>query len=504
MVRAAAFVIVVVLSAGVLRADDLTPLGEWEVTVRERKGDPQDAPWTSLTAGHRLIARLGASSGPEVRALKLEATRTFSVEVDELAARFRHSFSFLGDGKVRVKVRVKRPRGAPKVKIARARLVGGGTKAPNKYVTDVPLVLVRGEYVLTVKVRYRRKKSGWWTAVSPPTRPHVVDLLAASEAGTPVLPPPGEPAEPYRTVSEEYEVTAPSGAVLYGIVRRPDPAEHPGLSVPAVISVPGGINPGRLAAWGDEARLLAEMGVAVFCFNAEGRADLVPPDKRSEGTEDMNGPRNQDGLAEIFRHALGRPWVTADNVGIRTQSYGITMGAGCAARHPELPVKFLVDGEGPPSSFVTIHEPYALDDDELNDKHETAYAVIGHYSTTRDPSPGNLAFWADREAIRTIGAFRGRYVRLQAEWDHSQPPQTAADVATFDLPDLGWWQAKHTTDIVNAAVSGGVPWVRVNLPAHGNVVNAVYDHANRPTFLPGELADGPFAVLAVQEMVRTE
>jgi hypothetical protein len=78
-----------------------------------------------------------------------------------------------------------------------------------------------------------------------------------------------------------------------------------------------------------------------------------------------------------------------------------------------------------------------------------------------------------------------------------------AQTPTFELPPL-WWQNKHTTDIVNAAVEGGVPWVRVNLPEQGNAVNATYDESTRPVFLPGWLADRPVAVRAIIEMARME
>ena len=61
---------------------------------------------------------------------------------------------------------------------------------------------------------------------------------------------------------------------------------------------------------------------------------------------------------------------------------------------------------------------------------------------------------------------------------------------------------KHTADAVNAAVAGGVPWVRVNLPGQGNAVNATYDADHPPVFLPGKLSDKPWAVLAVLEMAR--
>ncbi len=313
----------------------------------------------------------------------------------------------------------------------------------------------------------------------------------------------GRVTDPYETVVEEFSLVSPSGNRIYGMIRRPDPARYPDLCFAAVVSVPGGINPGRLSALGGEARMLGEAGMVVVTFNAEGRVDSSPQDIASEGTEDTNGFQQQDTLCALVQYVMDLPYVIADNVGLRTQSYGITMGAGCAGRHPEIPIKYIVDGEGPPSSFVTCQEPYALDNDPTNDKHETVFGILGRYSTYRDDSPENLAFWAEREAIRFIGDFRGRYLRLQAEWDHSQPPSNLSEAPAFELPPL-WWQNKHTTDIVNAAVAGGVPWVRVNLPEQGNAVNATYDENHRPVFLPGMLADAPWAVRAVIEMARMD
>jgi hypothetical protein len=126
---------------------------------------------------------------------------------------------------------------------------------------------------------------------------------------------------------------------------------------------------------------------------------------------------------------------------------------------------------------------------------------MGHYSTHRDNSLENQAFWKEREAIRFIGNFRGRYLRLQATWDHAQPPSNKNEVAQFTLPPL-WWQNKHAMDIVNAAVKGGVPWVRVNFLEHGNKVNATYDLEHPPVYLPGELADNLWGVQAIIEMAR--
>ena len=329
-----------------------------------------------------------------------------------------------------------------------------------------------------------------------PTRSQPVDC-------TPILPQEGPPTASYTTIIEAFNLVAPSGNRIYGLIHRPDPTHHPGLCFPAVVLVPGGINPGRMLAHGYEARLLAEAGMVVVSFNAEGRVDDAPEDIASEGSEDYNGYRHQDGLCAIVEYIMELEFVLPGNVGLWTQSYGITMGAGCAGRHPEIPIKYIVDGEGPPTSFVTCHEPLALDGDVSNDKHELVFGIMGHYSTYRDPSPGNHDFWVEREAIRFIGNFRGKYLRLQATWDHAQPPSSEDELETFYLPPQ-WWHNKHTMDIVNAAVEEGVPWVRVNLREQGNPLNVAYDISRPPVYLPGKLADQPWAVRGVLEMARTE
>jgi hypothetical protein len=302
----------------------------------------------------------------------------------------------------------------------------------------------------------------------------------------------------YETVVEEFDVLAPSGNRLYGLVRRPDPLPE-GMCFPAVVVVPGGLGAGRQMAHRPEVEALAGAGMVVLAFNAEGRGVRAPGDIPSEGTEDYNGFRHQDGLCAVLEHAMAIPYVIPENVGVWTNSYGITMGAGCLGRRPELGVKYLVDGEGPSNSYVTAFEPYSLDDDPANDRYQAALGNFGHLSTTSDPSPENVAFWEEREADRYIGGFRGMYLRLQAEWDHAQPPRNPEQVPVFHQPPE-WWQNKHAADMVNAAVAGGVPWVRVNLTEHGNVVNDVYDADHQPVYLEGRLADEPWGVIAVLEM----
>jgi hypothetical protein len=312
----------------------------------------------------------------------------------------------------------------------------------------------------------------------------------------------------YETIVEEFDIAAPSGNRLFGMIRHPDPAIYADSCFPGVVLVPGGINPGRMMAYGQEAKLLAGSGMVVVTFNAEGRADDTPDDIRSEGTEDFNGPRQQDGLCAIVQYTMNLPYVISDNVGLSSQSFGITMAAGCAARHPEIPIKYLVDGEGPPNSFVTCHGPRFLAGDMK--KFDTVKDIFGREATWQDNSAENLLWWSEREAINFIGDFRGYYLRLQATWDHAQPPENETQIAAYNHPEgwpgggPAWYHNKHTSDIVSAAIQGGVPWVRVNLLEQGNPVNSSYDSDHIPVYLPGQLADRPWAVFAIIEMALME
>lgn len=347
------------------------------------------------------------------------------------------------------------------------------------------------------------------TYQTSPPEPIIVPEPADCDPYRAVRPDPESNRAPRETIIQEMMVTAPSGNILYGFLRRPDPEIYPCERYPAVVLVPGGINPGRMEIFSQEARSLAGAGMVVVTFNAEGRvSENAPFDKRSEGTEDYNGQRHQDGLCALVKKVMDLPYVISENVGLKSKSYGITMAAGCAGRNPQLPIKYIVDAEGPPNSYVTCHEPRAVMGDY--EKFQAVYEIFGHLSAWRNPEPENVSFWKEREAERFIGDYRGRYLRLQAEWDHAQPPSSELDVDLYYLPEgppevgLPWWQGKHAMDMVNAAVAGGVPWVRMNLPEQGNPVNETFGLDHFPTFLPGFLADQPWAVRAVLEMARME
>jgi len=240
---------------------------------------------------------------------------------------------------------------------------------------------------------------------------------------------------------ERYTVTNPtSGASLAVYVNLPAAAAE--WPVPALVLVPGGSGgSSSFRRPNAEFDAFAQAGYAVVVFDPDGRG-------QSTGAEDYNGFIQQDGLAEVIRFAANLPGVDPARIGLVTYSYGITMGAGALARHPDLPVAFLIDWEGPA---------------DRNDTGGCDSSGTGHLQDVA--SCTDEAFWAQREASTFIAQIRVPYQRIQSEIDHVQPDNV------------------HAILLVNHAVNGGVPWVRLN----DYPPNQTYDPNAPPAMFPEQM-----------------
>lgn len=288
-----------------------------------------------------------------------------------------------------------------------------------------------------------------------------------------------------------YLVTAPNGNHLWVKIIRPRADLYPTQSFPAIVSVPGGLGAGE----GGNLNIAAS-GFVEIHFNAEGRGTAHP----SDGVEDCNGFVHQNDLKAIIEFAHTLPNVIDYNLGVSTGSYGITMGAGCLGRFPELEVKYLVDNEGPSESFVHGFEPWSLDGDSSNDRLIAGYNLFHHWSIYRDSSAANQLWWSEREPMRYIGGIRCRYLRLQAEFDHAQPPN--AQWPGFDYPPL-WYACKHTIDMINIATSGSSPWTRVNGLPLGNAPHATYSREHPPVYYSQTMQTHPGEIqMIIREMAN--
>lgn len=204
-------------------------------------------------------------------------------------------------------------------------------------------------------------------------------------------------------------------------------------ALPTLVLMPGGI----AESDPQKAAHLSSYGFIVVIFDAVGRG-------KSEGVEDYNGYITQDGLAAVINAATSLPGLDATRYGLVSFSYGVTAATGTLARYPDLPVKFYIDWEGPVDRNYTT----------------TGCGQNRAEGIQRQRCTDN-AWWSEREAVNFIGSVRVPYQRVQSQTDHVQPNNN------------------HAIDIVNAAVAGGLPWVRLNeYPP-----NQTYEVNNPPAML---------------------
>lgn len=255
---------------------------------------------------------------------------------------------------------------------------------------------------------------------------------------------------------------------LYVKVIRPCLNEYLGQKFPVVVTYPGAL--GRGGLFDLDYLDLAKEGYIEVHFDARGRG-------RSPGNEDYNGLAHQNDLKDVINWIASKPNVDRKNIGVYSMSFGITATASCLGRYPDLPVKFLVDSEGPHNSFASTCEAWLLDndDDSIDERTDKAWDMLdGHQSTQRDPSEANKKWWAHREAIKYIGKISCAYLRLQGVYDHAQPH--------FDFyPD--YFPNQHAIEMNNKAVDGSALWTRINLDEQGNLPNTKFSYAEPPVYL---------------------
>jgi pimeloyl-ACP methyl ester carboxylesterase len=224
------------------------------------------------------------------------------------------------------------------------------------------------------------------------------------------------------------------------------PTNWNGEKLPTLVLVPGGFNSGsefthpKIAGGPSTAAEIANAGFNVVVFDPDGRG-------KSSGAENANGFIHQDGLAAVIRFAATLPEVDASQIGVVTFSYGITIGSGALARYPDLPVRFLIDWEGPAN------------------RNDTTVGCRGDDRAQKHAPCTDDQYWAEREALTFIAQIRVPYQRIQSEQDHVQP-------------DVG-----HAVEMIDAAVRGGVPYVRLNDLAP----NQTFDPSAPPPMLPEAL-----------------
>ena len=242
-----------------------------------------------------------------------------------------------------------------------------------------------------------------------------------------------------------YWVTNPSsGAKIF--MRVYYPTQKVGGNLPMLTLIPGG------SGWSDgftkppsKAQMIADAGFVVVVFDPDGRG-------QSGGKEDLDGYIHQDGLAAVVIAAKTLSGVDTNRLGMVSYSYGVTMGSGAIARHPEMGIRFFIDWEGPVNRMYTTTG--CREKSQVKDQEQGKGRI-------QWPSCSDDAAWAEREALNFIGYINVPYQRIQTQEDHVQKDN------------------KHAIDIINAAVKAGLPWVRLN----DYPINQTYDPENPPAML---------------------
>ena len=224
-------------------------------------------------------------------------------------------------------------------------------------------------------------------------------------------------------------------------------------SYKSMILVPGGTGGG--AGLIGRAEQLRSVGILSILFDPDGRG-------LAEGLEDQGGSIHQAALAEVIRMAAELPCVDSAYLGIFTNSYGITMGAGALAAEPDLPATFLVDWEGP----ANRNDTGGCDDSNTGHLQGWRYERDGEViEVTCDDE----VFWSEREASTSIRNVEVPYLRLQSRRDHVQPDHA------------------HTILMINEALSGKVPSITLNY--HEQVQQLEGTHLPSDMLLDNSLED---------------
>lgn len=236
----------------------------------------------------------------------------------------------------------------------------------------------------------------------------------------------------------EIELLSTAGYKLSARITRPA-----GAAAQHAIVVSPGIHQGREAVEGYAAVVnadeIARLGYTVLTFDPAGRG-------KSWGDEDYGGPEHQDDLRVAVKHLLASPQCDG-RVGVLSLSLGIAASVGALVAWPqELPVRWLLDWEGPC-------------DREIITSGGTILVPAAGHSLEDD------TYWIPREATRGIGRLRCGYVRLQALPDHAQPTEI-----------------RHAQRMIHAAAAGTLPWFQLNDHPRGEA-------PARPDWLKG----GPWA-----------
>lgn len=228
---------------------------------------------------------------------------------------------------------------------------------------------------------------------------------------------------------------------------------------PAVLVLPGGIKAGGNAMGRPDRDRFTAAGYLLAFFDADGRG-------ASGGSEDFNGPIQQDGMAAVLDWMAKQPDIDPERIGVLSLSMSMTIAAGTLARHVT-PARFWVDWEGPPS------RPYYQRCRSGGTPHDAPGVVWG--------ACDDETWWKGREAVPFMADLKVPYQRLQTLNDHS------FKTAYYD----------HTLVAMQAVQGGRCPWFRLNDMPPNQPIHATTEVVP----LPDAASDAEIQVRVVNDLM---
>jgi len=230
--------------------------------------------------------------------------------------------------------------------------------------------------------------------------------------------------EPYEQDIESLYITSENGKQIWVTVHKPVWASEE-TPCHGIVTVPGGFQEGN--AWDKpwhpaRASRFAKSGFVIAYFDVQGRG-------KSEGIEDFNGLVHRGDLKSVIEYVAGRPDVLPIGVGVLSSSMGMMIAAPVLAENPDIPVRFLIDQEGPADRWDITHGG------------DPIYIEMFYNHGLLDNN-----FWSKREPVRFAGDMCCPYIRVQSDFDHYH----------------NYFYTSHAIALVNEAVRGGCPYVRLN------------------------------------------
>ena len=222
----------------------------------------------------------------------------------------------------------------------------------------------------------------------------------------------------------------------------------------------------------DMAEYLTRHGIASVLYNPPGRGI---GEQASSGRDNQGGYMDQDALATVILYTAQADFIDPDNIGICSRYEGLSAAAGALARYQDLPVRYLIDVEGPFDNLELSGYTWNQVTPRSAEEHVRKSSVYyKHLPTAMDPSPEAFEYWRTREPKTWAPDIHLQYYqRVQFEFDHAQPPAYYAHAMRMYETLLAYGNVAHAR-YNERPWDAALPPYRIPAPVPGHNSDYIY------------------------------